>query len=100
MRRIEEATHLLKHRVLSSNVAVKGRLLRRWFEGGFVRAFAWLATTVYRLTGDWRGWRPLLTRTSAHLAVIAVAIIAIGLSSVEWPAQAALRWGRGKRGDG
>jgi murein DD-endopeptidase MepM/ murein hydrolase activator NlpD len=89
MRRIEEATHLLKHRVLSSNVAVKGRLLRRWFEGGFVRAFAWLATTVYRLTGDWRGWRPLLTRTSAHLAVIAVAIIAIGLSSVEWPAQAA-----------
>jgi len=67
----------------------KRQSLRRWFEEGFPRAFAWLATTVYRLTGDWRGWRPLLTRTSAHLAVIAVAIVAIRLSNVEWPAQAA-----------
>jgi murein DD-endopeptidase MepM/ murein hydrolase activator NlpD len=63
--------------------------IRRWFEKSFLRAFAWLATTVYRLTGDWRGWRPLLTRTSAHLAVIAMAILAIGLSNLEWPAQAA-----------
>lgn len=62
--------------------------LRRWFEEGFPRAFAWLATTVYRLTGDWRGWRPLLTRASAHLAVIAVAIAAVGLSNLEWPTQA------------
>lgn len=54
-----------------------------------MRAFAWLATTVYRLTADWRGWRPLLVRTSAHLAVIGVAIIAIALSNVEWKAQAA-----------
>jgi murein DD-endopeptidase MepM/ murein hydrolase activator NlpD len=62
---------------------------RHWFEDGLPRAFAWLATKVYRLTGDWRGWRPLFTRTSAHLAVIAVAILAIGLSNIEWPAQAA-----------
>jgi len=62
-----------------------GRSLRCRFEEGFPRAFAWLATTVYWLSGDWRGWRPLLTRTSAHLAVIGVAIIAIGLSNVEWP---------------
>lgn len=60
-----------------------------WFEKGFPRAFAWLATTVYRLTGDWQGWLPLFARTSAHLAVIAVAIMTIGLSSIEWPAQAA-----------
>ncbi len=62
---------------------------RYWLEKGFARAFAWLATTVYGLTGDWRNWLPLFTRTSAHLAVIAVAIIAIGLSNVKWPAQAA-----------
>ncbi len=63
--------------------------LRRWFEEGFPRAFAWLATTVYRLTGDWHGWLPLFTRTSAHLAVVILAIVAIGLSNVKWPAQAA-----------
>jgi len=63
--------------------------IRRWFESAFPRAFAWLATTVYRVIGDWRGWLPLFTRTSAHLAVIGVAIVAIALSGVEWPAQAA-----------
>jgi murein DD-endopeptidase MepM/ murein hydrolase activator NlpD len=63
--------------------------LHRRFENGFPRAFAWLATTTYRLTGDWHGWLPLFARTSAHLAVIIVAIMAIGLSDVEWPAQAA-----------
>ncbi len=63
--------------------------LRRWFEDGLPRAFAWLATLVYRLTGDWRGWLPFFTRTSAHLAVIGVAIIAVALSRIEWPAQAA-----------
>jgi murein DD-endopeptidase MepM/ murein hydrolase activator NlpD len=61
----------------------------RWLERGVPRVFAWLATTVYRLTGDCRSWLPLLTRASAHLAVVAVAIVAIGLSSIEWPAQAA-----------
>jgi murein DD-endopeptidase MepM/ murein hydrolase activator NlpD len=62
---------------------------RRWLEIGFPRAFAWLATTIYGMTGDWRSWLPLFTRTSAHLAVVTVAIIAVGLSNVEWPAQAA-----------
>jgi len=59
-------------------------------EEGIPRAFAWVATTVYQLTGDWRAWLPLFTRTSAHLAVVTVAIMAIGLSSIEWPAQAAV----------
>jgi murein DD-endopeptidase MepM/ murein hydrolase activator NlpD len=54
-----------------------------------VRACAWLATTVYRCAGDWRGWRPFLTRTSAHLAVVTLAVSAIGMSSVKWPSQAA-----------
>lgn len=62
---------------------------RHWFENVLPRALAWLATTVYPLTGDWRNWLPLCTRTSAHLAVLIVAIVAIGLSNVEWPAQAA-----------
>jgi murein DD-endopeptidase MepM/ murein hydrolase activator NlpD len=48
-----------------------------------------LATTFYQLTGDWRGWLPLFARTSAHLAVVAVAIMAIGLSNIEWPTQGA-----------
>jgi len=67
-----------------------GYSLRRRCEEGLPRAFAWLAITVYQLTGDWRGWLPLFTRTSAHLAVVAMAIIAVGLSHIEWPAQAAL----------
>ncbi|NIV33682.1 MAG: peptidoglycan DD-metalloendopeptidase family protein [Anaerolineae bacterium] len=48
-----------------------------------------MATTFYQLTGDWRVWIPLFARTSAHLAVVAVAIVAIGLSDIEWPAKAA-----------
>jgi len=67
----------------------RGHSPRHWFEEGLPRAFAWLATTVYRLTGDWHSWLPLFTRTSAHLAVVIVALTAIGLSSIEWPAQAA-----------
>ena len=65
-----------------------GQALRRGLENVFVRAFAWLATTVYRCAGDWRGWRPFLTRTSAHLAVVVVAATVIGLNSVKWPTQA------------
>ena len=64
--------------------------LRRWVETIVPRVFAWLATAVYQLTGDWwRGWRPFLTRTTAHLAVLSVAIIALALSNIDWPAQAA-----------
>jgi murein DD-endopeptidase MepM/ murein hydrolase activator NlpD len=65
------------------------RSSRRWVEKNLPRAFAWLATTFYQLTGDWRVWIPLFTRTSAHLAVVAVAIVAISLSNIEWPAKAA-----------
>lgn len=86
MHSTEEATQP-QHKALSP--VRLGRFLGRWLERGLVRAFAWLAITFYQLTGNERGWRPLLIRTSAHLAVIAVAIVAIGLSNVEWPAQAA-----------
>jgi len=79
----------LLRRDAKSSSASRGHSPPRWVERGIPCAFAWLATSVYRLTSDCRSWLPLLTRTSAHLAVVAVAIAAIGLSSIEWPAQAA-----------
>jgi murein DD-endopeptidase MepM/ murein hydrolase activator NlpD len=85
---MKNATRLFQREALSSIAAI-GHAIRCGIENGFVRACAWLATTVYRCAGDWRGWRPLLTRTSAHLAVVVVAVAAIGLSSIKWPAQAA-----------
>lgn len=79
----------LSRRNSTLSTTTRRRSLRCWFEEGFPRACAWVATTAYRLTGDWHGWRPLLTRTSAHVAVIFVAFIAVGLSNIEWPARAA-----------
>ena len=67
----------------------KAHSARHRIEEGLPRAFAWVATTLYLLTGDCRAWLPLFTRTSAHLAVVTVAIMAIALSRIDWPAQAA-----------
>ena len=80
---------LLRRDNLTSDVAQGLRSMSCNVEDGFVRAFAWLATTVYRCAGDWCRWRPLLTRSSAHLAVVFVAVVAIALSTVEWSALAA-----------
>jgi len=79
----------LPRRDAFSFITMRNFSLRRRFEEVFPHAFAWLATTVYRMAGDWRSWLPLFARTCAHLAVIAVAITAIGLSSVDWSVQAA-----------
>jgi murein DD-endopeptidase MepM/ murein hydrolase activator NlpD len=79
----------LPRREARSPDTTRERSPRCRLEEGLPRAVAWVATTVYRLTGDWHVWLPLFTRTSAHLAVVTVAIMAIGLSNVEWPAQAA-----------
>lgn len=76
-------------RIIGIRALGLNKALCRWAEKGFIRACTWLAVTFYGLTGDWRGRRPLLTRTSAHLAVFAVALIALRLSKIEWPAQAA-----------
>ena len=80
---------LIRRDNLTSDVAEGLHSMSRDVEDGFVRAFAWLATTVYRCAGDWCRWRPVLTRSSAHLAVVFVAVVAIALSSVEWSALAA-----------
>jgi murein DD-endopeptidase MepM/ murein hydrolase activator NlpD len=58
-------------------------------EDVLLRGFAWLATSTFRMTGDWRVWLPLLARASAHVAVVALAISAVAFSNIEWPAQAA-----------
>ncbi len=79
----------LLRRKLESSKAESESPLNRWLENSIPRAFAWFATTLYGLTGDFRSWLPLLMRASAHLMVILVAIGAIGLSGIEWPAKAA-----------
>ena len=80
---------LLRHAARSSETP-KSSSPHHWIQHIIPHAFAWLATTVYGMTGDRRGWLPIFVRTSAHLAVITVAILAVGLSNAEWPAQAAI----------
>jgi len=79
---------LLRRQTKSPDTS-KRHPIRTWIESYAPRVFAWVATTVYRMAVDQRGWRPVLTRTSAHLAVVAVAILVVGLNNIEWSAQAA-----------
>jgi murein DD-endopeptidase MepM/ murein hydrolase activator NlpD len=58
-------------------------------EEALTRFLARLAASVYRLSGDWHDWRPLLIRVSAHVAVLTVALLSALLSTIDWPAQAA-----------
>jgi len=58
-------------------------------EAGLSRGFAGAAAFVYRLSGDWSDFRPLVSRVSAHLAVLTVALLGALLSSIDWPAKAA-----------
>lgn len=60
-----------------------------------MRAVAWLATAAYSCTGDWRGWRPLLSRASAHVAVMAVTAIAVAVSGLKWSASSVADYGSG-----
>lgn len=66
----------------------KTRLQRR-LETVLPRFFAWLAVTTWRLGGDWRGMRPVLSRTVAHLAVVAVAYFVLVAANARWPVLAA-----------
>lgn len=63
--------------------------LRFRIEEAISHAFARLAASVYRLSGDWSDWHPTLSRVSAHAAVLIVALTGMALSSIEWSAQAA-----------
>jgi len=51
-----------------------------------LRFVTWCMTTVWRTCVDWRAKRPFLTRVTAHLSIIALALIAIVLSGVGIPA--------------
>ena len=52
----------------------------------FLRFVAWCLTAVWRTCVDWRTKRPFLTRATAHLSIIALALITIILSGVGIPA--------------
>ena len=59
--------------------------LRQRLRVALPRLFARLAVMTWRLGGDWGRMRPVLTRTVAHLAVFAVAYLALMAGQVRWP---------------
>jgi len=63
--------------------------LRRRLEVALPRFFAWLAVTTWRVSGDWRGMRPIFSRVVAHIAVFAIAYLVLVAGSVHWPVLAA-----------
>lgn len=73
----------------STKAAEERTRLADALETGVSRAFAGTAAFVYRLSGDLSDFRPLVSRISAHVAVLTVALLGALLSSVDWPAQAA-----------
>ncbi len=79
----------LKRGTQSPPSSPEQQIPRSRLEEGITHALARLAAFVYRLSGDWRDWRPLLTRASAHVAVLTVALLGTLLSTIEWPAQTA-----------
>lgn len=68
------------------------RQLTRWWESEiahmqhlFARAVAWTATRAWQVTADWRAVRPIISRASAHLAILLLAVAAILLSGLNLP---------------
>ncbi len=51
----------------------------------FARAVAWTATRAWQVTADWRAVRPIISRASAHLAILALAVAAIVFSGLNLP---------------
>ena len=51
----------------------------------FLRLVSWCLTAVWRTCVDWRSKRPFLTRVTAHLSIIALALITIFLGGVGIP---------------
>jgi murein DD-endopeptidase MepM/ murein hydrolase activator NlpD len=47
-----------------------------------VRFVAWCMVAVWRMDVDWRTKRPFLTRATAHLSIIALTLVTIGLSGI------------------
>jgi murein DD-endopeptidase MepM/ murein hydrolase activator NlpD len=51
----------------------------------FARAVAWTATRTWQVTADWRSVRPIISRASAHLAILALALAALIISGLNLP---------------
>lgn len=49
-------------------------------------SFDRLVIMVRHLAGDWHGRCPAFLRVGVHLTVVVLAVMAVGLSSLEWPA--------------
>jgi murein DD-endopeptidase MepM/ murein hydrolase activator NlpD len=49
------------------------------------RLIAWTATRMWQVTVDWRSVRPFISRVSAHLSILLLAVSAIVLSSLNLP---------------
>jgi len=65
----------------------------------FSRLTAWCTATIWRTCVDWRDKRPEAIRATAHLTVLALALVAIGLSGLALPApQIAAGAGGSQRG--
>jgi murein DD-endopeptidase MepM/ murein hydrolase activator NlpD len=56
----------------------------------FARAVAWAATRAWQVTADWRSVRPIISRASAHLAILVLAVAAILFSGLNLPTQDSL----------
>ena len=53
----------------------------------FARAVAWTATRAWQVTADWRAVRPIISRASAHLAILILAVGALLFSGLNLPGQ-------------
>lgn len=72
---------------LRGHVVEWGEVKVAHLEHLFARAVAWAATRGWQVTADWRSVRPVLSRASAHLAILALAVAAIILSGLNLPTQ-------------
>jgi len=69
----------------------------RWWESRvaqlrhrFARAVAWAAIRAWQITADWRAVRPIISRASAHLAILTLAAAAILFSGLHLPSRESL----------
>lgn len=72
--------------------AVKADKPRRslWQQGQWLlaRGVAWGTTTNWRITTDWSAVRPVLMRYTSHMAILALAVVALLLAGVQLPSGA------------
>jgi len=76
---------------MAQSASMRQRLVRWWqrrvtrLEHLVARWVAWTATRMWQVTVDWRSVRPFISRVSAHLAILMLAISAIVLSGLNLP---------------